>query len=329
MAGGIKLTIEDAKKIYKDMVLVRKFEEKCASLYSQGHILGFLHLYIGQEAVATGFNFLKNPQDTHITAYRCHAHALLQGEIEPKIAMAELLGKGTGSSKGKGGSMHIFSKEKGFFGGHGIVGAQIPIGTGLALTHKRKADGGINVAYMGDGAFPQGQVYEAFNLASLYNLPILFVLENNQYSMGTPLDRTYANKKLYDNLPSRSIPFGVQSATVDGMDVIKVMEGAAEAMKYVRDGKGPFMLEVKTYRYRGHSMSDPQKYRSKEEVDHFRNEDDPILNFEKYATDKKLLTAEDFKAIQAEVKKIVAECEEFAINSPEPAESELYTDILA
>ncbi|MCL2567278.1 MAG: pyruvate dehydrogenase (acetyl-transferring) E1 component subunit alpha [Alphaproteobacteria bacterium] len=329
MASELKLTKDEAKKIYKDMVLVRKFEEKCAQLYSMGLILGFLHLYIGEEAVATGLNFLKNPQDTHITSYRCHGHVLLQAEIDPKVAMAELLGKGSGSSKGKGGSMHIYSSKKGFFGGNGIVGAQIPLGTGLALAHKKKKDGGISVAYMGDGAYPQGQVYEAFNMASLYNLPIVFVLENNGYSMGTPLSRTYGNEKLYNDLPSRAKPFGITTLSIDGMDVVEVIKGSKVAMEHVRAGKGPFLLEVKTYRYRGHSMSDPQKYRSKEEVDRFRNDDDPILNFEKYTTKNKLMSEDDFKAIQAEVKKIIAEAEEFATNSAEPEAKELYTDIYA
>jgi pyruvate dehydrogenase E1 component alpha subunit len=329
MGSEIKLTKDEAKKIYKDMVLIRKFEEKCAQLYSMGQILGFLHLYIGQEAVAAGFNFLKNPQDSHITTYRCHGHALLQAEIDPKIAMAELLGKGSGSSKGKGGSMHIYSSKKGFFGGNGIVGAQIPLGAGLALAHKKKNDGGINVAYMGDGAYPQGQVYETFNMASLFNLPIVFVLENNGYSMGTPLSRTYGDEKLYKDLPSRAKPFGITTMSVNGMDVIEVMKGASAAMEHVRSGKGAFLLEVKTYRYRGHSMSDPQKYRTKEEVDHFRNDDDPILNFEKYATKNKLMSEEEFKAIQADVKKIITEAEEFATNSPEPSDSELYTDVYA
>ncbi len=325
VTSTIKLTKEDAKRIYKEMVLARKFEEKCAQLYSMGLIAGFLHLYIGQEAVATGFNFLKNPQDTHITSYRCHVHALLQGEMDPNAVMAELLGKATGSSKGKGGSMHIFSKEKGFFGGNGIVAAQVPIGAGCALSHKYKKDGGVNVAYMGDGAFPQGQVYETLNMAALYKLPMVFVIENNGYSMGTPLDRTYSNKELY----SRGPVFNVPSDVINGMDVIEVMEGAKKALDHVRSGKGPFLLEIKTYRYRGHSMSDPQKYRSKEEVDSFRNTNDPILNFEKYVIKNKLMKEEDFKFIQSEVKKIISEAENFALNSEEPDPSNLYKDILA
>ena len=323
--NAIKLTAEDAKKIYKDMVLVRKFEEKCAQLYSMGQIAGFLHLYIGQEAVATGFNFLKNPQDSHVTSYRCHAHALLQGEMDPNAVMAELLGKATGSSKGKGGSMHIFRKEKGFFGGNGIVAAQVPLGAGFALSHKHQKDGGVSVAYMGDGALPQGQVYEAFNMSALFKLPVIFVIENNGYSMGTPLDRTYSNKDLHNRGPV----FDVPSAVINGMDVIEVMEGAQKALDHVRSGKGPFLLEIKTYRYRGHSMSDPQKYRSKEEVDSYRNDNDPILNFEKYTLKNKLMKEEEFKTIQKEVKEIVAKAEEFALNSPEPDPSELYTDVLA
>ena len=323
-ASTIKLTKEDAQKIYKEMVLLRKFEEKCAQLYSMGQIAGFLHLYIGQEAVATGFNFLKKPQDSHVTSYRCHAHALLQGEMDPNAVMAELLGKATGSSKGKGGSMHIFYKEKGFFGGNGIVAAQVPLGTGFALSHKYQGDGGVSVSYMGDGAFPQGQVYEAMNLAALYNLPAIFVIENNGYSMGTPLDRTYSNLDLHNRGPV----FNVASDVINGMDVIEVMEGAKKALDYVRAGKGAYLLEIKTYRYRGHSMSDPQKYRSKEEVDDYRNKNDPILNFERYVLKNKLMVESEFKVIQSEVKKIVTTAEEFALNSPEPDTSEVYTDVL-
>ncbi len=322
---AVKLSSQEALKLYKDMVLVRKFEEKCAQLYSMGHIAGFLHLYIGQEAIAAGFNFLKNPQDTHITSYRCHGHALLQGEMNPDAVMAELLGKATGSSKGKGGSMHIFAKNKGFYGGNGIVAAQIPLGAGAALYHKYMKDGGVNVAYMGDGALPQGQVYETFNMAALYKLPVVFVIENNMYSMGTPLDRTYANTELYNRGPV----FNVPSSVINGMDVIEVIEGAKKALDHCREGKGPYLLEIRTYRYRGHSMSDPQKYRSKDEVDKYRNDNDPILNLEKYILDKNLAKEDALKEIQQQIKKTVAACEEFAINSPEPDPADLYTHILA
>ena len=306
------------------MYLIRKFEEKCGQLYQMGYMAGFLHLYIGQEAIATGFDFIKEDQDTHITSYRCHAHALLQAKIEPKVLMAELLGRATGSSKGKGGSMHIYSKKNNFYGGNGIVGAQIPLGAGLAFAHKYKKDNGVSVSYMGDGALPQGQVYEAFNLAAMWKLPAVFVIENNQYSMGTPLSRTHANQE--QNL--RGTHFGIPGERVDGMDIIKVMERAKFAVEHARSGKGPYLLEMMCHRYRGHSMSDPQKYRSKEEVDNARQNQDPIDTFVNYALSNKLLTQEHIDNINDEIKKIVKEAEEFALASPEPSADELFTDIM-
>jgi pyruvate dehydrogenase E1 component alpha subunit len=321
--ASIKLTSADAKKIYYDMALVRKFEEKSIQLYGMGYIAGFFHAYIGQEAIATGFNFLKKPQDSHITSYRCHAHALLQGELNANEVMAELTGRSTGSSHGKGGSMHIYSKEHNFFGGNGIVGAQVPLGAGAAFAHKYKKDGGVCVAYLGDGAMPQGQVYEAFNLASLMKLPLVIVVENNGYSMGTSLERTHANT----NLSLRGEPFNIPGEKVDGMDILDVLEKGSKAIDYARN-KGPYLLEAITYRYRGHSMSDPQKYRSKEEVEKMRNNFDPIDNFVKYALSKKLLNEADIKEMDKQIKDIVNKAEEFSLNSPEPDLSELYTNVL-
>ncbi len=323
--SAIKLTNEKAEQLYHDMLLCRKFEEKCASLYAMKKIAGFLHLYIGQEAIAAGFNLLKKPQDSHITSYRCHAHALLQGELDPKEVMAELTGRGTGSSKGKGGSMHIYSKEKNFFGGNGIVGAQIPLGTGLAFYHNYIKDNGVSVSYVGDGGVPQGQVYEAFNMASLWKLPAVFVIENNLYSMGTPLSRTHACPDLW----KRGEPFGIKGERIeDGMDVMKVMEVAERAIEHARSGKGPYLIEIKTYRFRGHSMSDPQKYRTKEEIEDYRNHHDPITIFEKYALENNLITQEKIKEISNKIKSVMKDVEEFALNSPEPSAEELYTDIL-
>ncbi len=322
--ANIKFTKIEAERIYYEMLLARKFEEKCAALYAEGKIAGFCHLYIGQEAVAIGFNHIKLPQDTHITSYRCHAHALIQGKIPAKNLMAELTGRATGCSKGKGGSMHIYSKENGFFGGNGIVGAQIPLGAGLAFAHKHKKDNGVSFSYMGDGALPQGQVYEAFNLASLWKLPAVFIVENNEYSMGTPLNKTHANT----NLVVRGEPFGIPGEVVDGMDILDVIEKGTRAVEHARSGKGPYFLEVKTYRYRGHSMSDPQKYRTKDEVENIRQNKDPIDHFATYALSNKLLTEEIMKEISNRVKIEVRESEEFALDSKEPDISETYTDII-
>ncbi|MFL1781109.1 Pyruvate dehydrogenase E1 component subunit alpha [Candidatus Hepatincolaceae symbiont of Richtersius coronifer] len=323
-SSKLKFTAEQAKKIYFEMLLTRRFEEKCAQLYGMGYIAGFLHLYMGQEAIAAGFNHLKQKQDSHITSYRCHAHALLQGELDPKQVMSELTGKGIGSSKGKGGSMHIYSKKNNFFGGNGIVGAQVPLGAGLAFAHKYNKDNGVCFAYMGDGALPQGQVYEAFNMASLWKLPALFIIENNQYSMGTSLERTHANT----DLSIRGTVFNIPGEKIDGMNILEVIEKGKKALDHVRSGKGPYLLEILTYRFRGHSMSDPQKYRTKEEVADIREKRDPITHFEHYVIDNKTLKAADIAEINEKVKLIIKEVEEAATTSKEPEASELWTDVV-
>ena len=320
----VKLTQENAKSIYYEMQLARKFEDKCTQLYGMGYIAGFLHLYNGQEAVSTGINFLRTPADSNITSYRCHAHALGHGKIEPKLLLAELTGRVTGCSKGKGGSMHVYSKANKFYGGNGIVGGQVPLGTGIALAHKYNKDKGVCFTFYGDGASSQGQVYESFNMATLWQLPIIFIIENNHYSMGTPIERTTASP----DFSARANAFNIPSLKVNGMDVLDVIEKTEKALQHVRGGKGPFFLEVDTYRYKGHSMSDPQKYRNRSEVDQVREQKDPIIHFEEYAVKKKLLTKEDVKSMNDKVKKVIAEAEEFALSSPEPAPTDLYTHIL-
>jgi pyruvate dehydrogenase E1 component alpha subunit len=306
------------------MLLIRRFEEKSAQLYGSGLIAGFCHLYIGQEAIVVGLNHVASPQDSSVTSYRAHGHSIISGKIPPKVVMAELAGKATGSSKGKGGSMHIFSKANGFYGGNGIVGAQIPIGAGLAFAHKYNKDDGISVSYMGDGAVAQGQVAEAFNLAALWKLPAVFVIENNQYSMGTSVARSNANT----DFSLRAVPFGMPAEKVDGMNVLDVIEKGKKAFDYVRSGNGPFLLEISTYRYKGHSMSDPAKYRTREEVDKVRNNQDPIDTFEKYILDNNLVSKSDIEIIVNKIKEEIKVAEEFAINSPEPDAKELYTDVL-
>ncbi|MDB5672558.1 MAG: pdhA [Alphaproteobacteria bacterium] len=308
---------------YRQMLLIRRFEERAGQLYGLGLIGGFCHLYIGQEAVAVGLQSAMEPgKDSVITGYRDHGHMLAYG-IDPKLIMAELTGRAAGISKGKGGSMHMFSVEHKFYGGHGIVGAQVSLGTGLAFKHKYADDGGVCLAYFGDGASNQGQVYESFNMAELWKLPIIFVIENNQYAMGTSVNRSSAEDQLYRRGESFRIP-GLQ---VDGMDVLAVRGAATTALEWVRGGKGPILLELKTYRYRGHSMSDPAKYRSREEVQTVREKSDPIEHV------KRDLAAlgvsdEELKKIDNEIKKIVTEAADFAEQSPEPEAAELYTDIL-
>jgi pyruvate dehydrogenase E1 component alpha subunit len=319
----VKLTAKDAKKLYQDMLTIRKLEEKSASLYGMGLIAGFCHLYIGQEAVVTGLHFLSEPQDSLITGYRDHAHMVVSG-MESKRILAELTGRETGYSKGKGGSMHMFSQETKFYGGHGIVGAQASLGTGLAFAHNYNKDNGINFTYFGDGAINQGQISESFNMAALWSLPIIYVLENNQYSMGMSNQRSTSNT----NYSLRAEAFGIKSAKVDGMNILDVIEKGKEAVDYVRSGKGPYFLEVWTYRYRGHSMSDPAKYRTREELDKIKDNRDPIETFVNYAISNKLLKETEIKSIQTEVKKMMDEAEEYATTSNEPAAHELYTDIL-
>jgi pyruvate dehydrogenase E1 component alpha subunit len=318
-----KASKDELLEYYRQMLLIRRFEEKAGQLYGLGLIGGFCHLYIGQEAVAVGLqSALDNDKDSVITGYRDHGHMLAYG-LDPKVIMAELTGRAAGIAGGKGGSMHMFSVEHRFYGGHGIVGAQVPLGSGLAFAHKYRGDGGVCLAYFGDGAANQGQVYEAFNMAELWKLPIIFVIENNQYAMGTSVNRSSAEDQLYRRGESFRIP-GLQ---INGMDVLEVRGAAEVALDWVRSGKGPILLELKTYRYRGHSMSDPAKYRSREEVQSVREKSDPIeaIKRELEATG---ITADEMKATDKEIKAIVAEAADFAESSPQPHPDELYTDIL-
>lgn len=314
-------TLEEMKDLYHDMLLIRRFEEKAGQLYGMGLIGGFCHLYIGQEAVVTGIQSVQEDQDTVVTTYRDHGHMLAQG-MDPKGVMAELTGREGGYSRGKGGSMHMFSQEKGFFGGHGIVGASTAIGTGLGFAHKYKEDGGVAVAYMGDGSANQGQVAECYNMAALWNLPVLYVIENNQYGMGTSVERSSAGQ-----LYARGQGYGIPGEQVDGMDVFAVQAAARQALDYVRTGNGPYIMEVKTYRYRGHSMSDPAKYRTKEEVEEKKGRD-PIINLKAMMMEKYDVKDEDLKQIDKDIKARVKESAEFAQESPELAPEELWTDVL-
>ena len=310
-------------QFYREMLLIRRFEERAGQLYGLGLIGGFCHLYIGQEAVAVGLqSAMTVGKDSVITGYRDHGHMLAYG-IDPKVIMAELTGRAAGISKGKGGSMHMFSVDHGFYGGHGIVGAQVPLGTGLAFKHKYTDDGGVCLTYMGDGAVNQGQVYEAFNMAKLWDLPIIYVVENNQYAMGTSIKRSSAEPLLYRRGEAHRIP-GLQ---VDGMDVLAVRGAAEVALEWTRSGKGPILIEFLTYRYRGHSMSDPARYRTREEVQDMREHHDPISHAERDLA--ALGVKEDeLKAIDKEIKDIVVGAAKFAEDAPEPAASELYTDVL-
>ena len=314
---------DDLLKYYRDMLLIRRFEEKAGQLYGMGLIGGFCHLYIGQEAVVVGMMAAAEPQDTVITSYRDHGHMLACG-MDPKGVLAELTGREGGYSKGKGGSMHMFSSEKNFYGGHGIVGAQVPLGAGLAFAHKYNEDGGCSHIYFGDGAANQGQVYETFNMAALWQLPAIFVIENNQYAMGTSVKRASTAKDFH----KRGEAHGIPGLKVNGMNVLEVKEAAAEAMAHCRAGKGPYILDMETYRYRGHSMSDPAKYRSKEEVSKVRKESDPIDTLRDKIIAAKAMDEAGLKEIDKEIKAIVTEAAEFAQTSPEPDASELYTDVL-
>jgi pyruvate dehydrogenase E1 component alpha subunit len=316
-------TPAELERFYREMLLIRRFEEKAGQLYGLGLIGGFCHLYIGQEAVAVGLQSALDPaRDSVITGYRDHGHMLAYG-IDPKVIMAELTGRAAGISRGKGGSMHMFSVEHKFYGGHGIVGAQVALGTGLAFAHKYRGDGGVALAYFGDGAANQGQVYESFNMAELWKLPIIFVIENNQYAMGTSVNRSSAEDQLYRRGESFRIP-GMQ---VDGMDVLAVRGAVTSALEWVRAGKGPVLMELKTYRYRGHSMSDPAKYRSREEVQAVREKSDPIEGLKAVMLDAGI--SEDMlKSIDQDIRKVVGEAADFAESAPEPDLSELYTDVL-
>lgn len=318
-----KTSKKDLMQLYKDMLLIRRFEEKAGQLYGMGLIAGFCHLYIGQEAVVVGIRNAMMDGDQMITSYRDHGHMLACG-MTPRGVMAELTGRSGGYSRGKGGSMHMFSIEKQFFGGHGIVGAQVPLGAGLGLANKYKENGQISVAFFGDGASNQGQVYEALNMAKLWDLPTLFVIENNQYAMGTSIERASAQTELY----KRGESFGVKGVQVDGMDVLAVREAAKKAAKHARSGKGPLILEMMTYRYRGHSMSDPAKYRTREEVNEMREEHDPIDMVKARLIKEKWADLDILKAIDKEIKTVVNDAAEFAKTSPEPDPSELYTDVL-
>jgi pyruvate dehydrogenase E1 component alpha subunit len=310
-------------EFYEKMLLIRRFEERAGQLYGNGLIGGFCHLYIGQEAVAVGLqSALEEGKDSVITGYRDHGHMLAYG-IDPKVIMAELTGRQAGISHGKGGSMHMFSTEHAFYGGHGIVGAQVPLGAGLAFAHKYRDDGGITMAYFGDGAANQGQVYETFNMASLWRLPIVFVVENNQYAMGTSVKRSSAETHFY----RRGTAFRIPGIKVDGMDVLEVHQAALIAIDHVRKGGGPVLLELDTYRYRGHSMSDPAKYRTREEVQGVREKSDPI-DHAGAELEKRGKSEAELKDIDKRIRAKVAEAAEFAENSPEPDEAELYTDVL-
>jgi pyruvate dehydrogenase E1 component alpha subunit len=314
---------DELLQLYREMLLIRRFEERAGQLYGLGLIGGFCHLYIGQEAVAVGLqSAMTGGKDSVITGYRDHGHMLAYG-IDPKIIMAELTGRAAGISKGKGGSMHMFSVEHGFYGGHGIVGAQVPLGTGLAFKHKYAEDGGVCLTYFGDGAVNQGQVYEAFNMARLWDLPIIYAIENNKYAMGTSIERSSSEPLHYKRGESFRIP-GFQ---VDGMDVLAVRGAAEVALEWTRSGKGPLIIEFLTYRYRGHSMSDPAKYRTREEVQDYREHRDPI---DRAAKDLEAMgvTEEELKAIDKEIKDIVVEAAKYAEEAPEPDASELYTDVL-
>ena len=315
---------DELRRFYRSMLLIRRFEERAGQLYGMGLIGGFCHLYIGQEAVVVGMQAALQPGDTVITSYRDHGHMLATG-MDPRGVMAELTGRSGGYSRGKGGSMHMFSREKNFYGGHGIVGAQVPIGTGLAFAHKYNQKPLVSVTYLGDGAVNQGQVEESFNMAALWKLPVVYVIENNKYGMGTSVNRAAAGGDLY----KRGEPYGIAGAQVDGMDVVAVKEAGLKAAAHARTGEGPYILEMMTYRYRGHSMSDPAKYRTKEEVSEVRTKHDPIDHARQLLIDAGLADDAALKAIDKEIRDIIADAAEFAQASPEPDPAELWTDVLA
>jgi len=311
-------------RYYRDMLLIRRFEERAGQMYGMGLIGGYCHLYIGQEAVVVGMQAALEDGDTSITSYRDHGHMLACG-MDPKGVMAELTGRRGGYSHGKGGSMHMFSPEQHFFGGHGIVGAPVPIGTGLGFAHRYRDDGHISVTYLGDGAINQGQVYESFNMASLWKLPVVYVIENNQYGMGTSVSRASARTDLFH----RGVAYGIPGEQVDGMDVVAVHQAGLAAAEHARTGQGPIILEMLTYRYRGHSMSDPAKYRSKDELNRMRTEHDPINHLRQRLLDEHQVDEDRLKQIEKRARDIVAEAAQFAQDCPEPDPSELWTDVLA
>ena len=322
-AASTKIGASELLAYYREMLLIRRFEEKAGQMYGMGLIGGFCHLYIGQEAVVVGMENAITQDDAVITSYRDHGHMLARG-MDPKGVMAELTGRRGGYSKGKGGSMHMFSTERNFYGGNGIVGAQVPLGVGIAFAYKYRESSRICLTYFGEGAANQGQVYESFNMASLWKLPVVFVIENNGYAMGTSIARAKAGTEIF----RRGDAFGIPGMEVDGMDVIQVAAAGLEATAHCRAGKGPILMEMKTYRYRGHSMSDPAKYRSREEVQKVRAQRDPIEQLRKRMLDEKFANETAFKDIDREIKSVIAGAAEFAQNSLEPDPSELFTDVL-
>ena len=315
---------DELLKYYREMLLIRRFEEKAGQLYGMGLIGGFCHLYIGQEAVVVGLEACTKPGDKRLTSYRDHGHMLACG-MSANGVMAELTGREGGYSKGKGGSMHMFSKEKHFYGGHGIVGAQVPLGAGLAMSDWYKGNDNVTFTYFGDGAANQGQVYETYNMAELWKLPVIFVIENNGYAMGTSIKRSTKSVTFF----GRGAAYGIEGEQVDGMDVLAVKAAGEKAVAHCRAGKGPYILEMMTYRYRGHSMSDPAKYRTREEVEKIKQEKDCIEHVRDLLTQGGLASEDELKAIDKEIKEIVNASAEFAKESPEPALSELWTDIYA
>ncbi len=321
---ALKKSETELIKLYREMLLIRRFEEKAGQLYGMGHIGGFCHLYIGQEAVVVGLEAVAEKGDQRVTSYRDHGHMIACG-MNPKGVMAELTGKQDGYSKGKGGSMHMFSREKNFFGGHGIVGAQVPIGAGLAFANKYRKLNNISFTYYGDGAANQGQIYETFNMASLWKLPVVFVIENNQYAMGTSLKKASSTPALF----TRGEAFGIPGEAVDGMDVVAVKKAGLRASRYCRDGKGPYILEMNTYRYRGHSMSDPAKYRTREEVQKMKEERDPINSLREKLLKYQSINEDILKSIDKEIKIIISDAATFSIEGSEPNLEELWTDIYA
>ena len=322
-ADALDFSKDQELAAYRQMLEIRRFEEKAGQMYGMGLIGGFCHLYIGQEAVVVGMQSALKPGDQVITGYRDHGHMLATG-MDPKGVMAELTGRRGGYSKGKGGSMHMFSIEKGFFGGHGIVGAQVSLGTGLAFANHYRDNGGVCLTYFGDGASNQGQVYESFNMAELWKLPVVYIIENNRYAMGTSVSRASAQT----DFSKRGASFNIPGEQVDGMDVRAVKAAGERAVEFARSGKGPYILEMLTYRYRGHSMSDPAKYRSKEEVQKMRTEHDPIEQVRARLLEKGWASEDDLKAVDADIREVMNAAADFASHDPEPDPSELYTDIL-
>ncbi|MGV2978893.1 pyruvate dehydrogenase (acetyl-transferring) E1 component subunit alpha [Camelimonas sp. ID_303_24] len=316
------LSREEELEAYRVMLLIRRFEEKAGQMYGMGLIGGFCHLYIGQEAVVVGMHMATKEGDQNITGYRDHGHMLVMG-MDPKGVMAELTGRRGGYSRGKGGSMHMFSTEKKFYGGHGIVGAQVPIGAGIAFANRYQNNGAVCLAYFGDGAANQGQVYETFNMAELWKLPVVFIIENNRYAMGTAVSRASAQT----DFSKRGVSFNIPGEQVDGMDIRAVKEAGERAIAWARDGKGPYILEMQTYRYRGHSMSDPAKYRTRDEVEKMRTEHDAIEQARHRLLGEHRFSEDELKKVDADIRRIVNEAADFATHDPEPDPSELWTDV--